>query len=125
MTTHGWFKAIRSDEALELLRANKNAFLLLYVIAYRAQWKRGFNRFNLQQGEALIGDYENYGISEREYRTAKMNLEKWKFATFKATNAGTIAKLINTSVFSILNGGGDIPNDKRQSDGRRIADDFQ
>lgn len=119
---HGWFKAIRSDDALELLRANKNAFLLLYVIAYRAQWKKTFNRYNLQQGEALIGDHENYGLSEREYRTAKKKLEKWQFATFKATNAGTIAMLIKTSVFSILNGGSDTLNDNHPTDKRRTGD---
>ena len=56
--SHGWFKAIRSDEALELLRANKNAFLLLYVIAYRAQWKQGFNRYNLQQAKPCLATME-------------------------------------------------------------------
>jgi hypothetical protein len=120
--SHGWFKAIRSDEALELLHASKNAFLLLYVIAYRAQWKKGFNRYHLQPGEALLGDHKNYGLSAREYRTAKKNLEKWNFATFKATNNGTIAKLINANIFSVLNGGSDNPNDTRQTSGRRTPD---
>ena len=97
--SRGWFKAWRSDDALELLRANKNAFLLLYVIAYRAQWKQGFNRYNLQRGQALLGDHENYSLTAREYRTAKQNLQKWGFATFKTTSRGTVATLNGTSTF--------------------------
>lgn len=120
--SRGWFRAMRSEESFELMKANKNAFLLLYVIAYRAQWKQGFNRFNLTQGEALLGDYETYGLSEREYRTAKQKLEKWGFATFKATSDGTIATLTSTSIFSITGAASDDRNDTRQTDGRRASD---
>src|SRR5689334_9596022 len=42
----GWFKAMRNSEAIELIKANPKAFILLYVIAYRAQWHPGFNRYN-------------------------------------------------------------------------------
>ena len=50
-----WFKAIRGIDATELIKANKNAFLLLYIIAYRAQRTNAFNQYNLKPGEALIG----------------------------------------------------------------------
>lgn len=97
----GWFKTMRSYEALELGAQSKNAFFLLYVIACRARWREGFNRHGLEFGEAFLGDFEKYGMSAREYRTAKHQLQKWGFATFKATNKGTIAKLTGTSVYDL------------------------
>ena len=40
-------------------------------------------------------------MTEQKYRTAKGLLGTWGFATFKGTNKGTIANLINTRVFDI------------------------
>ena len=34
-----WFKAVRSTEALELIKANPNAFILAYFIANRARYR--------------------------------------------------------------------------------------
>ncbi len=98
----GWFRAMRSPEAMELLIASPHAFILAYVIAYRGQYSQVFNRHNLDSGEALLGDHEKYGMSEQNYRTAKAQLTKWKFATFKATSRGTVGKLIDTRLFSIF-----------------------
>jgi hypothetical protein len=50
----GWFRAMRTDEAFELLRKNHCAFILAYVIAYRAQFRAGFNRYNLKLGESVV-----------------------------------------------------------------------
>lgn len=97
-----WFTAVRSDEVMELILASRNAFILAYIIAYRARWKDGFNRHGLDQGEAMLGDFEAYGMTEQEYRTAKAQLAEWNFATFKATGKGTVAKLIDTRLFSLL-----------------------
>jgi hypothetical protein len=115
----GWFKAMRSDDALELLRANPLALALAYVIATRAKWRVGFSQHNLKFGEAFIGDYENYGMSERSYRTAKLHLAKWRFATFKATNKGTVAKLMDTRLFEVMTTIGDGQN----ADSRRAGDE--
>jgi len=41
-------------------------------------------------------------MSEQQYRTAKAQLEKWGFATFKATNKGTIGQLTDTRLFAIF-----------------------
>src|SRR5436190_6363360 len=118
-----WFKAYRSDEALEIIRTNKNAMVLALVIAMRARWKtEGFHRFNLQPGEALLGDYQSYGMTEREYRTAKENLSEWKFATFRTTNKGTIGKLTDTRLFYVLQNPNDGQNAK-QTTGKRRTDD--
>lgn len=120
--SRGWFRAMRSDDAIELIRANRNAFVLLYLIAYRARWSDSFDRHNLQRGQAFIGGKENIGLTEREYRTAKTQLQMWKFATFKATNKGTIATLMNTSVFSIFNDYNDEQNDNPKTDERQSSD---
>lgn len=118
-----FFKAIRSDDALELIRTNPMAYVLASVIAFRARWKRaGFFRHNLKPGEALLGDYESYGMTERQYRTAKQNLADWKFAAFKTTNKGTVGKLIDTRLFSVLENDSDGQNAKRATDGRRTGD---
>jgi hypothetical protein len=98
----GWFKAIRSQDALELIRANHRAFVLLYIIAARAKWRPGFTAAGLEIGEAFLGDFENYGMTQQQYRTAKVQLEEWGFATFNATKRGTIGKLIGTRVFEVL-----------------------
>jgi hypothetical protein len=103
----GWFKTFRSEEALELIGLNPLAYVLLAVIAHRARWREGFNRHGLALDEALLGDYDNYGMTEREYRTAKSQLEKAGFATFRKTNRGTIAKLADTRIFSIRAGADD------------------
>lgn len=81
------------------MAANPSAFLLLMQIAMRAQRTKAFNRYDLDVGEALLGDYKSLKMTEGQYRAAKKFLKKHSFATFRATNRGTIAKLINTEVF--------------------------
>jgi hypothetical protein len=101
---HGWIKMMRGEDILELLENAPNAFLLASLIALRARFKPGVNYMNgLDQGEAFLGDHEACGLTEQEYRTAKRQLEKWKFATFTATTKGTVAKLIGIRLFDVLN----------------------
>ncbi len=124
----GWFKAVRSPDADELIQANPLAFILAYIIARRARWHGGFNRHGLEAGEAMLGDFENYGMTEKQYRTAKNLLEKGKFAAFKRANKGTIAKLIDARLFSILEtpqGGrkGEQGADERANKGRETNND--
>ncbi len=100
---HGWFKAMRGDAPMTLIRQNPSAFVLAYVIALRARWRGvSFDPYGLELGEAMLGDYRECGMSEQNYRTAKKQLAKWGFATFRVTNRGTIGKLIDTRLFSIL-----------------------
>lgn len=100
--THGYFEATRSEDALALIRHYAPAFTLAAVIAHRARWRNdGFNPHGLQFGEAYLGDFESYGMTERAYRTAKKILADWHFAAFKPTNKGTIAKLVDTRLFRI------------------------
>ncbi len=96
-----FLKLIKSKETMELLTNAPNAFLLLTQIAMRAKRTDDFNIHGLTIGQALVGDYESIGLTERKYRTAKAQLQSWGFATFKGTNKRTIANLINSMVFDI------------------------
>jgi hypothetical protein len=115
----GWFKATRNPEALELIAANPNAFVLAYVIAARGRWTGMFNPHGLTLGEALIGDFKKCGMSEQQYRTAKQQLEKWKFATFRPTTHGTVAKLTDTRLFDIFPGHDNGQDNGRATDAQR------
>lgn len=109
-----YIEASCSEDALALIKHNKNAYLLATVTAMRARYKSDtFNPHQLDFREAFLGDYENYGMTEREYRTAKKTLEDGGFATFRATNKGTIGKLIDTRLFRINLMLGDGQNDDR------------
>ncbi len=99
----GWFKAMRGNDSLELIRKNPNAYALGAVIANRARWREGYNADGLEQGEALLGDHNEYGMTRQQYRTALAHLHKGGFATSRTTNEGTIARLSDTRLFDPLN----------------------
>ena len=120
----GWFKAIRNPDALELIKANPFAYILASVISRRARWSDGFSALGLGPGEAMLGDFPEYGMkTERQYRTAKKDLEKWGFATFRTTNKGTIGKLTDTRLFSVLNCDFDGQTDEQVTSERRTTDE--
>jgi hypothetical protein len=117
----GWFKASRHSDARELARRAPSAFILAWFIADRARFKDSFSAEGLMPGEAMLGDFRQYGFSARSYRTAKQNLEKWGFATFKATPRGTVGKLTDTRLFNPSNTEGDnqtanLATNERQTD---------
>lgn len=113
---------MRNRDADELIRLNPNAYMLARFIAARARYQDGFNADGLALGEAMLGDYRSYGMSEREYRTAKSQLEQYGFATFRTTNRGTIGKLKDTRLFDPLNISNDGQNDGQPTDKRRTSD---
>lgn len=108
-----FIKLKRSTDTLELLRY-PNAFALATLIALRAN-RRGpdYSAYSLQKGEAMIGDHETCGLTRGEYRWAKLILERGHFATFRTTNKGTIAMLINSDIFDINIERNNQPNDKQ------------
>ena len=107
----GFLKLNRSDETDDLLK-DKNAFMLLTQIALRAR-RFGSSIHELKIGEAMIGDHRNVGLTQREYRTAKGHLVKYGLATFRTTNRGTIAKILNTAIYDINIDESDKQNDKQ------------
>ena len=99
---NGWVKAKRNwAQARELMAKSRNAMCLLYLIALRAWRGPGINRHGCCVGEGFIGDYEEWGFTQMEYRVAKKNLEQLGFVSFRTTNRGTIAKLLGQEMFDI------------------------
>lgn len=90
-----------SPEFYALIKKRPTAFVLLAVIADRARKVPLDIDDGLEVGEAFIGDYAEYGATPQSYRTDKQHLERLKIATFKSTNKGTIAKIVNSSIFDI------------------------
>ncbi len=119
----GWVKAMRTSDALELIRANPFCYVMAATIALRARWTDGFNADGLEQGEALIGDFEQQGMTEQQYRTTKAQLAKWGFATFRPTTRGTIAKLTDTRLFSLFIPDANGRNNGRPTDDQRTTND--
>jgi hypothetical protein len=95
----GWVALWRSPEFFEMLEKYPNAFLLLTLISMRARYSSSSSLDELRPGEALIGDYTACGLTEQKYRTAKAQLAKWRFATFRATTKGTVAKLLPNPIY--------------------------
>ncbi len=123
MSKFTFVKMLRSPAAKNL-RKHPNEFTLAAGIADRARRSNDvFSEHNLELGEALIGDYKSFGMTERKYRTAKKRLEKWGIATFKATNKGTIARLTDTRVFDINVTESDEQVDRQATNRRRTGDE--
>lgn len=95
-----FIKLKRSAATLELLK-HPNSFNLLALIAYRAKRTGDFSVHDLEIGEALIGDFKSCGLTRQQHRTALSNLKKWQLVTTRATNRGTIAKIVNSNIFDI------------------------
>lgn len=97
----GWIALHRNDESLALLANHPNAFLLLTQIALRAKWK-DCPITRLKAGQAFIGDWKEAGLhSEKAYRCAKEVLTRCQLASFKGANKGTIATLLDSTIFSL------------------------
>ena len=75
------------------------AFVLLAQIACRVQAKSLLQR-SLGNGEALVGDYRSIGLTQGQYRQAKKVLQESGLVKFKGTTKGTVATLVDVTIFS-------------------------
>lgn len=100
MADNGWIKLKRSANTMIILKKPK-VFALLSQIAIRARRTNQLNFDDLSIGEALIGDHAACGLTRQEYRTATKQLQKRGLVTFRTTNKGTIAKILDSSIYDI------------------------
>jgi len=120
-----------SDLAEDLLLRHPNAFTLLYFIAKRARREPGLAD-GLNVGECHIGDHKSYGLTEREYRTAKKVLVDRKMikiietcrtrqkSTTASTTVGTRVKILNSTVWDLnINLNDDRHDDRATTERRR------
>lgn len=117
----GFVKAMRTEEST-FLDMHPNANHMLNVIARRAR-RTPCHLNKLEVGECFIG-HKGLGLTERQYRTAKKQLEEWRMVEFKKgrkeTDKGTVAKLLNSKVYDINEelGDGRETEERRKRDGR-------
>ena len=111
-----FIKFIPSDQAMFLVchknPAYQNAFRLLTIIAERARRYDG-HPDGLKVGQCHLGNWNDYGMSEQNYKTAKKILERMqlikiietnrtrKKATTGVTTEGTLVELCSTTVYDI------------------------
>jgi len=97
----GFIKLQRAAE--DLFEKDLDVFLLLTQIAFRAlRQDSKFNKHDLKPNEALIGDFESCHLTRHRYRAAQHRIQHiYQIATFRKTNKGTIATIINTDVYDI------------------------
>ncbi len=118
----GFITLHRVPNTVELLQDPK-AWTLLSLIAIRARWSGDtISIHGLLPGQAFIGDCKSCGLSPKEYITAKKRLEKWGLVSFKGTNKGTIATLLNRDVYDIYGKNRDEPT-VSQTPGKGISRD--
>ena len=101
MSENGFIKLIRSPKLEDLIKNFPNAFILLTIIALRAKRTGEFSVLSLNPGEALLGDFKEFGLTRQEYRTALEKLLLYGFITTRTTNKGTIATLCNSAIYDI------------------------
>jgi len=100
------------ESTWELIHKHPKAFFLLTIIALRARRVSGLED-GLEVGDAHIGDWHAIGLTEGEYRRAKMILEKKGIIRIKETNRtrkismdrettkGTLVQLLRSDIFHI------------------------
>lgn len=117
----GFVKAMRTEEA-DFLDKYPIANHVLNVIARRAR-RTPCKMSGLEVGECFIG-HKGLGITEQQYRTAKKQLGSWGLVEFKrgkrATDVGTVAKLLNSKVYDIneTEGNGRTTEEQRKNNGK-------
>lgn len=129
-----FIKFIPSEESVYLLTQKGHAFRLLTIIAEAARRYEGGSD-GLRIGEAFIGGFENYDMSEQNYRTAKEILVRRshieivetcrtrKKVTNGVTTVGTKVRLLSTTVYDInIIGTNDRSNDLPTTDPRPTND---
>lgn len=111
MHKYGFIQLQRQAE--ELFESDIDAYVIMCQIMFRARRTISkYDRYGLKVGQALIGDYKSLGLTEKRYRLAKDRIQnQYKLATFKGTNKGTIATLINTE-FCNINPEGEVTSEK-------------
>lgn len=113
-------RLLKGENTFELLK-DHSAFILFTFISLRAKRAGDFSIHGLEIGEAMLGDFETYGMTESVYRTAKKNLRKYGIISTRTTNKGTIAKILCKTIFNI----NDEAVVEKLTDRSRTDDDYQ
>lgn len=102
----GFVKLQRSEWAAHLLD-DMPAMHLFTVIALRARWSDASNPHGLGLRQAFLGDFADIGMTEKQYRGAKLRLARLGLVTFQSSHKGTIATICDDRVFAVTSGRAD------------------
>jgi hypothetical protein len=115
MSNQRFIKYIPSEKATWLRKKYPNAFLLLSLIAERAR-RVPNSPDGFEIGDALVGDYEEAGLTRKEYRTALEKLQEFGYIeillksknskkvqkrAIKGAIKGTLVNLLNSDIWEI------------------------
>lgn len=126
----------RCEAAFWLMANHPNAYLLLNLVALRAQ-RTPNSPSGLIIGEAFIGDYESIGATRGQYRAALKVLTRMKYltisetcrnrkkATTVTTTVGTKVRLLNSDIWNINPEVNNHRNDHRATTERPPSDHEQ
>ena len=67
------------------------------------RWREGYSADGLARGEARLGRFDvqrELGLTAKEYRLACDTLEEGKFVALQRTHHGTVARIVDSRVFS-------------------------
>lgn len=133
-TSERFIKFIPSEEAMYLLKNKGHAFRLLAIVAESARRYEG-GPDGLKVGECFIGGFQNYDMTEQNYRSAKAILIRRQHllvietcrtrqkATTEVTTVSTKVKLLSSNVWDInLILDNDRSNDRPTTDQRPTND---
>ena len=131
-----FLKFIPSEEAFWLMQYKPNAFNLLTHIANTARRVNGYPD-GLLIGQCHLQSWAFYGLTERQYRTAKEILVQRKHiliietnrtrkkSTSGTTTRSTLVQLCSLTIWDINPETSDDRNDVRPTTDRRLTDDKQ
>lgn len=86
--------------AAMIAKGRHREVILLSVMAMRAR-RADDPVTGLKAGQCFLGDIGSLGMTEKQYRVAKKNLEKFGLASFKGASQGTVGTILNTEVYDI------------------------
>ena len=88
------------SEMAKYLQTKPIANHLANIIATRAR-RTDCPYTGLKVGQCFLGNVKKLGITPKQYRTAKLLLERIGFSTFLGANKGTTATLVSIEVYDI------------------------
>ena len=94
-----FIQLVKSEETEELIQ-HPREFMLLTLIAFRAKRTDSPSKYGLKIGDSMIG-LKDSGLTKSAYRTVKKNLVKMKLVSFRSTDLGSVATLLDSSIYNV------------------------
>ena len=101
MEAKGFIKLVRGDSAMQIAQHPNALCLLTYIALHASRNGRWIGTPKLEKGEAMIGCNCISGMTRSAFRHSLSTLIDSKLISIRTTNKGTIAKLLDSTVYDI------------------------